>query len=117
MWKAIAALLFLTPLFAQAEATLSGARFSSCTNGTCIEIKSEKAFQGHLGNGIYFSSATVRLLIDGRATQTWSADSVFFDAGSDRLFIRSMQKTASKKSADAYYEILQGKFHILAGVG
>lgn len=113
MLRGIALVLLLISRMTYADATLTGTRFTSCKNEVCIEIKSQKAFQGNLGNGIYFAAPTVRMVIKGNTEKTWFAESVFFDAASDRLFIRALQKNSGTKNFEAYYEILRGKLHIL----
>ena len=108
--------LFLISSSVHAGATLTDTRFTSCTNNICIEIKSHKAYQGSLGTAaIYFARPIVRLTDSDGLTQTWQAESVYFESVVNRLFIRAMQHRPSGKQVEAYYELQRGKLFIIQG--
>lgn len=108
-------LFFVTAAYAGSGATLTGTHLTSCKDKVCVEVKSNKAYQGTINSGsIFFASPTIAVTENTKPSQTWQAESVFFDNIEDRLFIRALQKNpTSKRNFEAYYDLLQGRLFII----
>jgi hypothetical protein len=107
-------LIFSFCVSANGEAVLKNSRFTTCQDKVCIEVLSGTAVQGHLGPSLYFISPRVRVFENGKSLGAWPADSVFFDAVSNRLFIRSIER--NHKLVDAYFDIEQGRLHFVTKI-
>jgi hypothetical protein len=111
-WIAVGLMLISAPA-AFAGSSLSGAQFTSCFQKTCVQVKSQKAFQSSfVESSLYFAHPTIVIHQDGKQTQTWLAESVYFESASDRLLIRSLQRD-SFRPVDAFYELSSGRLFLL----